>query len=103
MSVDVAWALGATVRLAIANTGGTPINGWTMSFTVADGVRIGQGWNGVWVQRGGTVTVRDAGYNAHVPPGNILGNVGANVAAPGGLRDSLAAGFVLNGTPCQTV
>jgi hypothetical protein len=92
------WMVGFTAQMTVTNVGPAEVSGWTLQFRLADGQRVGSGWNGQWEQHGSEVSVRSAGFNDAVPPGGTvaLGFVGV-------LTDGTTAepsSFALNGTSC---
>ena len=56
------WPGGFTADIRVTNSG-SPINGWTLTFTVGSAVRLSNGWSGVWSQSGDQITVRNADWN----------------------------------------
>jgi hypothetical protein len=53
----------------VRDTGPTPINGWTVSWTFPSGQTISQLWNGTLTQSGSSETVKNASYNGQIPAG----------------------------------
>lgn len=92
------WPGGFTAEIRVTNSG-SPINGWTLTFTVGSTVRLSNGWSGVWSQSGDQISVRNADWNASLPTGGTVSIgfqgtfTGANLPEP--------TGFTLNGTPCS--
>jgi hypothetical protein len=93
------WVLGFTAQVTIINTGTAAINGWTLRFDLASGQRVGGGWNGVWQQRGSSVTVRYSDFNQSVPIGGsvTLGFLGTER----GNTDATPGKFTVNGSSCD--
>jgi poly(hydroxyalkanoate) depolymerase family esterase len=94
-----AWNTGLTQSITVTNTGTSPINGWTLSFTLAAGQSITGSWNATISPSGGTVTATNLSYDAAIAPGGstnfgFQANHTGNTAAP--------SGFALNGTPCAS-
>jgi endo-1,4-beta-xylanase len=92
-----AWNTGLTDNLTITNTGSTPINGWSLKFTLAAGQTITSGWSATYAPTSGQVTATNAGYNAAIPAGGsttigFQANHTGNTAVP--------SGFTLNGAAC---
>ena len=54
------WAGGFQTALAISNTGSTNLNGWSLTFSFANGQQISQSWNATYVQSGNQVTLTNA-------------------------------------------
>jgi hypothetical protein len=93
------WTPGFQVALSISNTSTTAINGWTLSWTFANGQAVTQLWNGAATQSGPTVTVTNLNYNASIPAGGSYNNAGFLGTWSG--TNSIPTGFTLNGTPCS--
>ncbi|HZR43528.1 MAG TPA: cellulase family glycosylhydrolase [Ktedonobacteraceae bacterium] len=64
------WDTGFSVGIKLTNNGTTTINGWTLTFSFSGNQKITQLWNGVLTQTGENISVKDAGYNATIAPGN---------------------------------
>ncbi|GAA5193761.1 hypothetical protein GCM10023322_56490 [Rugosimonospora acidiphila] len=92
-----AWNTGLTANLTITNTGSTPINGWSLVFTLPSGQTITSGWNATYTPTSGPVTATNLGYNGSLPAGGsttigFQANHTGNTAAP--------TSFSLNGRAC---
>jgi endo-1,4-beta-xylanase len=79
------WPGGFQANVVLANNAPTTLNGWTVHFTLASGQTITSLWNGVNTGTTGTVTVKNAPYNATIAPGattsfGFTGNGGAATA-----------------------
>ncbi|WP_155057980.1 cellulose binding domain-containing protein [Streptomyces blattellae] len=92
-----AWNTGLTASITIANTGGAPVDGWSLGFTLPAGQRITAGWNATYSPTSGQVTARNASYNATIPAG---GSVSIGFQADHTGDSGRPAAFTLNGTPC---
>jgi len=94
------WQGGFGTSITINNTGSTTINGWTLTWTFANGQTITQIWNATDTQTGGTVSATNVSYNGTITPGGNT-NFGFN----GSWNSSNAAptSFALNGQRCTTV
>ena len=92
------WTTGFTTSLTITNSGTTPINGWTLTFTFSGNQQVTQGWNAVFAQQGNKVTVKDAGYNSSIAPGTSV-SPGFNGTWSGSNVSPTA--FNLNGALCS--
>jgi beta-glucosidase len=68
-STQSQWGTGYVIQVTVTNTGTTPRNGWTVTFTLPPGHAISGGWNGTFTSSGQTVTVRDVGHNGTLGPG----------------------------------
>jgi mannan endo-1,4-beta-mannosidase len=51
------------------SAGGSAIGGWTVTWTFADGQRVGQAWNATVSSAGSAVTARNASYNGGLAAG----------------------------------
>jgi len=74
--VDSSWTGQYQVSLAITNNGTKPLNGWTVRWRFAGGQTIAQLWNGTASQSGSRVTVTNPSWNAVIPPGGTVTDVG---------------------------
>ncbi|GCF10234.1 hypothetical protein KDI_37980 [Dictyobacter arantiisoli] len=92
------WAGGFGASVTINNTGTTTINGWTLTWTFANGQTITQIWNGTPTQSGASVSVTDVSYNATISSGSNA-NFGFNGAWSGSNTNPTL--FTLNGVPCS--
>jgi hypothetical protein len=72
-------------------------DGWTVTFSFANGQTVTQAWNSVITQSASQVTARNASYNAAVAPGASV-SFGFNGAHTGTNTDP--AEFTVNGTAC---
>lgn len=93
------WPGGFQANVTVTNTGGTPVDGWTVRWSFAHGQRVDQLWNGVVSQHGAEVTVTNVAWNGSLPPGasetfGFLGGWTGQNAAP--------TEFTLNGHPCRS-
>ncbi|MGC4807237.1 glycoside hydrolase family 6 protein [Micromonospora sp. DT233] len=91
------WAGGFTAELKVTNRAGA-LNGWTLAFTAASGVRLTSGWNGEWSQSGNQITVRNSPWNGSVPAGGTI-SVGFQ-GTYSGTSLPTPTGFTLNGGSC---
>ncbi|NYI03873.1 cellulase family glycosylhydrolase [Allostreptomyces psammosilenae] len=91
------WGGGFQADVVIRNTGTTPINGWTLGWTYANGQTITTLWNGVLQQSGADVTVRNAGHNATIPAG---GSVSFGFTASWNGTNTNPTAFSLGGSAC---
>jgi hypothetical protein len=96
------WGSGFVGGVDISNTGASPIDGWTLTFTwPTSWQRMTSGWNGTWTQNGSTVTVTSADFNAKLAANTGTASVGF-VGDYGG-PNVLPAVFTLNGTVCTSL
>src|SRR5450432_1553404 len=77
--------------LTIYNTGSTNINGWSLTFSFANGQQISQSWNATYVQSGNLVTLTNASYDG-CSIGFLASTNGTNTAP---------TTFKLNGVVCS--
>ncbi|HKT04337.1 MAG TPA: cellulose-binding domain-containing protein, partial [Rugosimonospora sp.] len=91
------WTDGFTADVQLTNTGTAVLSAWTLTFILAGGQRVVQGWNGMFDQTGQVVTVQDVGYNALLQAGKstLLGFNGAYQR-----QNPAPARFRLNGVLC---
>jgi cellulose 1,4-beta-cellobiosidase len=94
------WNTGFQVSLSINNTSTTAINGWTLTWSFANGQTISQLWNGAETQSGANVTVKDLGYNAQIPAGGSYTAAGFT-ANWNGTTNNAPTAFSLNGVACN--
>jgi acetylxylan esterase len=92
-----AWNTGLTANITITNTGSTPVNGWSLRFTLPAGQVITSSWNAGYAPTSGQVTAGNLSYNAAIAPGASVGtgfqaNHTGDAARP--------PAFTLNGTTC---
>ncbi len=100
-TVTSQWPGGFGANLSITNTGTTTINGWTLTFTFANGQTITQLWNGSFTQSGANVTVTNVSYNGSIAPGAAVSSApGFNASWTG--TNSAPTAFSLNGVACAT-
>ncbi|MEU1604437.1 cellulose binding domain-containing protein [Micromonospora matsumotoense] len=91
------WQGGFQGEVTIRNTGATPIDGWTLQWTFADGQRVSQAWNASYTQSGGTVRATNVSWNGAIAAGATV-SFGFLADATG--ANSRPTGFALNGTAC---
>jgi hypothetical protein len=91
------WPGGFGASVTITNTGSTTINGWTLTWSFANGQTITQIWSGNYTQSGSNVSVSNLSYNGTIAPGGNT-NFGFNGSWNGSNASPTA--FSLNGTAC---
>jgi cellulase/cellobiase CelA1 len=91
------WNTGFTADLTVANTGSSPINGWTLTWSFPGNQRVTSAWSATVTQSGAAVTARNMSYNASVPPGGSasFGFQGTYSGSNGN-----PSAFALNGSAC---
>jgi acetylxylan esterase len=93
-----AWNTGLTSSITIANTGSTPISGWSLAFTLPAGQAITSGWNATYAATSGAVTATNASYNGSIAPGSSV-SIGFQANHTG--NSGKPASFSLNGNSCS--
>ncbi|GGV38234.1 GH12 family glycosyl hydrolase domain-containing protein [Streptomyces griseoflavus] len=93
------WPGGFTADVTVRNTGSTPVDGWTLAFTLPSGQRVTHAWNASVTPSSGAVTARATDNNARIAPGGsqtfgFQGTYAGSFAQPDGFR--------LNGNACTT-
>ncbi|MFI7071079.1 extracellular catalytic domain type 1 short-chain-length polyhydroxyalkanoate depolymerase [Micromonospora sediminicola] len=92
-----AWNTGLTASVTITNTATSPVNGWSLAFTLPGGQTITGGWNATYAPTSGTVAARNVSYNGAVAPGGSV-TIGFQATHTG--NTGSPAAFTLNGSPC---
>lgn len=92
-----AWNTGLTGTITITNAGATAINGWNLAFTLPAGQTITSGWNASYSPTSGSVTARNAAYNATIAP-NASTGIGFQATHTGNTAGPPS--FTLNGAAC---
>ncbi|MCG5217554.1 cellulose-binding domain-containing protein [Streptosporangium sp. KLBMP 9127] len=91
------WAGGFTGGVKVTNLG-PPLTGWRLEWDFADrGQRVTRGWNGVFAQEGGHVTVTGMWWNSGLATGDAV-SPGFNGSLAGRNPDPVS--FRLNGVAC---
>ncbi|WP_239088181.1 cellulose binding domain-containing protein [Planosporangium mesophilum] len=80
-----AWETGYNGTYTIANSGGTAVNGWTLTFDLPAGTTLGSYWDALITSSGNHYTAKNRDYNAAIAPGA-----------------SVSFGFVASGTGSPT-
>jgi hypothetical protein len=95
-TIDGSWTGGFQGSVKITNTGDA-INGWTVTWTYANGQKITQLWNGTVTQTGAAVSVKDVGYNAAVPSG---GSTSFGFLGSWSGTNAIPTSIAVNGVTC---
>jgi hypothetical protein len=100
--VTTGWGSGYVAAITVANTGPSPIDGWSLTFTFpGTGETLGSGWNANWSGSGQNVEATSLTWNANLAAGGgnsaSIGFVGNNTGAY-----PSPAVISLNGTVCTT-
>jgi hypothetical protein len=69
-SLASSWSGGFQANIVVADTGGGPLNGWTLNFTLPSGETIASSWGGTFTQSGTSVTVTNAPYDGVIKQGS---------------------------------
>ncbi|MFD4670519.1 cellulose binding domain-containing protein [Lentzea sp. NPDC058450] len=98
--LDSQWQGGFQAQVTIRNTGRTPVNGWSLRWTFADGQTVRDMWNASASQRGSAVTATANNHNQTIQPGGeaSLGFLGSVRG-----RNTPPDAFTLNGQACSTI
>ncbi len=99
-TVTSQWQGGFGASVTITNTGTSPINGWTLTWTFANGQTITQLWNGSVTQSGSNVSVTNLSYNGTIAPGSNT-NFGFNGSWNG--TNAAPGSYTLNGKACTVL
>ena len=94
--VKRAWATGFSAAVTVENTGDNPVDDWAVNWSLGGSQTVVDGWQGVWSQDEGRVTVEGG---APLEPGRKL-TVNFTGWHPAGKAPS-ASGFALNGVKCH--
>jgi len=92
------WSGGFGANVTITNTGTTSMNGWTLTWSFANGQTISQLWNGSYTQSGSTVSVTNLSYNGTIAPGSNT-SFGFN-GTWNNSTNAVPTSFALNGQTC---
>ncbi|MFK3980492.1 PHB depolymerase family esterase [Micromonospora sp. NPDC050397] len=92
-----AWNTGLTAAVTISNRGSSPINGWSLAFTLPTGQTITSGWNASYSPSSGAVTARNVSYNGAINP-NGSTSIGFQATHTG--NTGRPTSFTLNGVAC---
>jgi hypothetical protein len=93
------WAGGFVAQLTIANTGSSPVSGWTLAFTFPGDQKITNAWNGVVTQSGENTSITNESYNGTIAPG---GNTSLGFQGTWTNSDAAPTAFTVNGAACTT-
>lgn len=67
--VTNAWPGGFQADVTVTNSRPTPLNGWTVTWTLPSGQTISQVWNGTLTTTASTATVKNASWNGAIASG----------------------------------
>lgn len=91
------WSTGFTGSVKITNTGTSPLAGWSLAFTYANGQQVTQGWSAAWSQTDSTVTATGVAWNSTLAPGAST-EIGFNGTHSG--TNTAPTAFTVNGAAC---
>ena len=97
--VNTQWPGGFNVSISIQNTGGSPVNGWKLSWTWPSTQQLAGVWNAIGTQQGQNVSFVNAAWDATIASGSSVSGIGFNGTY--GSSNPRPAQFFLNGVPCQ--
>ncbi len=91
------WNTGFTADVAVANTGSSALNGWTLTWSFPGNQRVTSAWNATVGQSGTAVTARNLSYNGAIPAG---GSTSFGFQAEYSGSNGAPSAFALNGSAC---
>jgi hypothetical protein len=92
------WGTGYSGEYTITNKGTAAVTGWTLAFTLPKGTTLTSLWDGSYTDKGGQVTVKNAGWDATISPGETT-TVGFEASSSG--TAGQPGDCTINGTACQ--
>ncbi|WP_229798592.1 cellulose-binding domain-containing protein [Planomonospora parontospora] len=93
------WQGGFQGSAKITNRSDTPVKGWKLGWSFANGQKVTQSWNGSFTQSGADVTVTGASWNGTITANGGNAEFGFLASRTGTANDE-PTGFTLNGSPC---
>ena len=93
------WQGGFQGGVTVRNTATTPVDGWTLRWSFANGQVISQLWHGIPTQSGAQVQVRNETWNPVIAAG---GSVTFGFTASHSGTNTEPTAFTLNGAACST-
>ena len=96
-STQSQWAGGFTANVTIDDTGGSPINGWALTFSFPGDQKVTSAWNATVTQSGAAVTAVNVGYNGSISSG---GNAAFGFQGTWTTSDAAPTAFAVNGKIC---
>ncbi len=93
------WSSGFTGDVTVTNTGSTPVDGWTLTFSFANGQQVTGSWNTTLTQAGSAVTAANVSHNARIAAGGTA-SFGFQGTHTGTNQPPTA--WRLNGATCTT-
>jgi hypothetical protein len=96
-SVTSRWDTGFQGAVRITNNTAA-VSSWRLTFDLAAGQKVNQGWNAEWSQSGTTVTAANESYNGSLATG---ASISAGFLASWSGNTAVPTSFQLNGTTCN--
>ncbi len=93
------WTDRFQVDATITNETSQPINGWTVRWQFAGGQNFVQSWNGTFAQQGASASLTNASWNAVIPPGQSVPDVGY-IASWDNATNPMPVNITLNNKRC---
>lgn len=93
--VQSSWETGYNISVTINNTGGTTVQGWTISWQLDYGESLNSNWNANCSTSGKTITCSSMSYNSEISAGSSQ-NFGGQFRTTGG-KFSQPSRFTVNG------
>ncbi|MFZ6029083.1 MAG: glycoside hydrolase family 9 protein, partial [Chloroflexota bacterium] len=95
------WSSGFTAEIKITNNGASPIQGWTLAYSYANGQQVTSAWNATVTQSGANVTASNptSHWNGNIPANG--GSVSFGVQGTHSGTNTNPTTFVLNGVTCN--
>ncbi|MBN1310368.1 MAG: cellulose binding domain-containing protein [Anaerolineae bacterium] len=93
------WNTGFTADVEVINNGTAAINGWTLTWSFANGQQITSSWNATVAQSGANVTANDLGWNGTIRANG--GSVSFGFQATHTGVNATPTDFTLNGIACS--
>ncbi|HEV7647271.1 MAG TPA: protein kinase [Actinophytocola sp.] len=84
--VTNSWPNGYQAEVTVRNDGPEQVTGWTVHWTMPEGHRLNNLWNGVPSEDGRAITVANAGWNVSIPAGGTT-TFGLTVDTTNEVRD----------------
>ncbi|GGM27752.1 MULTISPECIES: cellulose binding domain-containing protein [Micromonospora] len=91
------WPAGFQGDVTVRNTGTTPIDGWSLRWSFANGQQVNQAWGATYTQSGAQVTATNVAYNASISPG---GTATFGFISSWSGSNTRPNAFTLNGQAC---
>ena len=98
-TVTTQWNTGFGTAISIKNTGSTPIDPWTLTWTWPGNQAITQSWNANYTENGPNATLTSMSYNHKINPNATVSGIGFNASYSG--SNPAPAAFYVNGTLCH--